>query len=594
MHARRSSSLVFSEEQLRRVWQWEVSSGHYPSMRTIPREIGIVSSLPNPARMKQRMYMDPQPRDRDRLHVPPRPVPGSIADLDAILRECDFETDQYVRDCLEYLRVASGLDDLPGRTSEQVDAWRYAFIEAQQPATESAALFIDQTSPSRAFKLRPGPLEKALDLPAVVSRSNDVDLPAGSCDPAYPRIFHMFWAGPFTDKPYMAILSYLYTQNTGLDRLFGASNNTILVCRPKFWIWIATGQPSGSVTNITAALADNPWSEPFLHPRFKDVIEFREWDTTAQLDSIPELRNDWRQFQDALINSGGYIVNAESRKKQDYDKPSVLLSNLARWVLCHRFGGIYIDADTIFLRDWEELWGWRGAFAYRWSFHDKFNSAVLRMHAGSAIGSFIFRTALRNGLDFHPMKVSKYLQDGQLDRLLFRCPDALFDPGFLTAEKYQMDRPPSPEFNEFGHFFEAPLRHSAAPQVVGFDGFFRGAWSYHWHSFWKASFDAVSDWPELGPRFIDGESRQRRRLLMQRTQSLKSETQKEKAARSRMAKAAQNTAHTSQAGLEDMDPHRDLSWSTVLKRTFEAYVRGERPSMYGEWLVWPDEQPKAR
>jgi WD repeat and SOF domain-containing protein 1 len=31
---------------------------------------------------------------------------------------------------------------------------------------------------------------------------------------------------------------------------------------------------------------------------------------------------------------------------------------------------------------------------------------------------------------------------------------------------------------------------------------------------------------------------------------------------------------------------RDLDWATVLKRTFEAYIRGERPNMYGEWLVW--------
>jgi hypothetical protein len=37
---------------------------------------------------------------------------------------------------------------------------------------------------------------------------------------------------------------------------------------------------------------------------------------------------------------------------------------------------------------------------------------------------------------------------------------------------------------------------------------------------------------------------------------------------------------------EDMDDEIDLSWSTVLKRTFEAYVRGERPNMYGEWLEW--------
>jgi WD repeat and SOF domain-containing protein 1 len=33
------------------------------------------------------------------------------------------------------------------------------------------------------------------------------------------------------------------------------------------------------------------------------------------------------------------------------------------------------------------------------------------------------------------------------------------------------------------------------------------------------------------------------------------------------------------------DDERDLGWATVLKRTFEAYLRCERPNMYGEWLV---------
>ena len=31
---------------------------------------------------------------------------------------------------------------------------------------------------------------------------------------------------------------------------------------------------------------------------------------------------------------------------------------------------------------------------------------------------------------------------------------------------------------------------------------------------------------------------------------------------------------------------RDLDWSAVLKRTFEGYIRGERPNMYGEWIQW--------
>lgn len=34
------------------------------------------------------------------------------------------------------------------------------------------------------------------------------------------------------------------------------------------------------------------------------------------------------------------------------------------------------------------------------------------------------------------------------------------------------------------------------------------------------------------------------------------------------------------------DDERDLSWSTVLKRTMEGFVRGERPNQYGEWISW--------
>lgn len=33
------------------------------------------------------------------------------------------------------------------------------------------------------------------------------------------------------------------------------------------------------------------------------------------------------------------------------------------------------------------------------------------------------------------------------------------------------------------------------------------------------------------------------------------------------------------------DP-QDFNWSTVLKRTFEAYLRGEVPNMYGEWITF--------
>ncbi|KAJ8083255.1 hypothetical protein PM082_009127 [Marasmius tenuissimus] len=250
------------------------------------------------------------------------------------------------------------------------------------------------------------------------------------------------------------------------------------------------------------------------------------------------------------------------------DGLSVILSDMARFVLCHRFGGIYLDADTILLRDWEKLWGWKGAFAYRWLRLEKYNNAVLRMHRNSALGSFLFRTALKNGLDFHPMTVSRYLADAYLEDLLLRLPDALFDSAWLNTEYYQRDRPPQLYFTEFSEFFDTPLAASAAPQTLGFHGFFKGAYSYHFHNFWWKPFDPTRNWPDLGTRFAAGE-RQAHKAL--RTES-----------------------GTTISVKDDQDPlddpvdldKRDLDWSTVMKRTFEGYIRGERPNMYGEWIQW--------
>jgi WD repeat and SOF domain-containing protein 1 len=304
----------------------------------------------------------------------------------------------------------------------------------------------------------------------------------------------MFWAGPFSDKPYMAVSSFLFTQNLGLDKPLSEQSDSVKgTCRPQFWVWINPG-PAAAVPNPSAkremyeSLATNPWSAPFLHERFRDVVKFKMWNTTEQLDGIPELKEHWRDMP--IFNSGGNVYKqaqqqtttstdepkmgdilaqvettteaAQTKKKKesvfekvgstsesDYDRLSVILSDMARFVLTHRFGGIYLDADTIFLRDWEELWNYRGQFAYRWSWHQKYNTAVLKMHKGSALSTFLFKTALENGLDFHPMTVSRYLKDADLEKLLFRVPDALFDPAWLNMERYQRERPPFPYFQEY-------------------------------------------------------------------------------------------------------------------------------------------------
>lgn len=383
-----------------------------------------------------------------------------------------------------------------------MDDWKYIYTEDRTAdnSTDATAFlkpsFVlkaqgDAVSNNDLPKKRGAEWEPHLHLPPPPTYVPYKDLP-GVCDEENPRVYHMFWTGPFTDKPYLAMLSFLFTQNLGLQFDDGKHDPTI--CRPKFWLWINPG-PAASVPNPTAvrdmydSLKSNPWASPFLHPRFKDVIQFKLWNTTEQLDGIPELKDEWRALRDSLFNSGGHvekIPQQEERKKEEpettegeeidasgvaqpapaptkkddddkvnrvgskspnsYDRLSVILSDMVRFVLCHRYGGIYLDADTLLLRDWEELWGWRGAFAYRWSRLEKYNTAVLRMNKGSALGTFLFRTALKNGLDFHPMSISKYTKDAHLEGLLLRLPDALFDSAWLNTESYQRDRPPQPYF----------------------------------------------------------------------------------------------------------------------------------------------------
>lgn len=408
---------------------------------------------------------------------------------------------QYVRDCLEVLRTGAGLDGGNRMRQNISEQWRYIYTET---ATESAVQrknYVPDPAPVTVAQVDPLDNIAGLPKPKIDSQWEEplrlrpplTHIPVASlpepCDEENPRLFHIFWAGPFTDKPYMAALSFIFTQNVGLHKDAGSQKD---VCRPKFWIWINPG-PAAAVPNPSALrdmydeLKSNPWSAPLLHPRFKDVIQFKMWNTTEQLDGVPELKDEWRHAQ-TLLNSGGYVFKAPvekhkskpldvesstdinntteteannaattgeediyhrlgSKSSDSYDKLSVVLSDMVRFVLCHRFGGIYLDADTLFLRDWEELWGWKGAFAYRWSRLLKYNTAVLRLHRQSALGSFLFRTALKNGLDFHPMTVSRYTKDAYLEGLLLRLPDALFDPGWLNVEDFQLDRPAQPQLH---------------------------------------------------------------------------------------------------------------------------------------------------
>ncbi|OAV96889.1 hypothetical protein PTTG_26179 [Puccinia triticina 1-1 BBBD Race 1] len=824
------STLILNEQTIRRVWEWEISQGHYPSSRRTPTVVGL-TQVPNPGlprkssaglnsasdhspftrfddhvavpptRIAQQNQLRAPPSFLDDiipigptrsylnitappvyhhdqtspksppLPYPPRPIPNAIIDLDVVMDYCDFSTNQYVRDCLEILRMGGGLDVEKRVRRGETARWRHVYHEQNDDGSVRAVSTkpLPDYDPSlhtpmdeeRGEQMIKDPSYQPIDVLSLlksdvypqklkeiqkqVHNTADSRRKASTrhpshptadptCDIDYPKIFHIFWAGPFTDKPYLALSSFLFTQNLGLhlplaeppkgakmtkdeqENFARRSKFLSEVCRPQMWVWINPG-PAAAIPNPNARremfddLKDNPWSAPFLHPRFREVIKFKMWNTTEQLDGVPELRDHWRELP--LFNSGGVkygsapaapvkshqhgpsvgangqvkapvkigivvpeekakladkdgdgqgeapdVVEEElgrfgnhtrgeaavaedmsapatnpqpettasasspvssstaaptTKKSEDelfqrvgstsskgYDRLSVVLSDMARFVLCHRFGGIYLDADTILLRDWEEMWGWRGQFAYRWSRLEKYNTAVLRLHRHSAVGSFLFKTALANGLDFHPMTISRYTKDAYLDGLLLRLPDALFDSAWLNTEYYQRDRPAFPYFKRFEDFFDPPRETDAGPAAIGFDGFFRGAFSYHFHNFWWIPFDPSRNFPDLGSRFEHGErvTRAKELAAKQLSSKTKGNSDDKKNDGSNLygghqtrEELEEELTRTIKLDQDDVaDDERDLGWATVLKRTFEAYLRCERPNMYGEWIDWADGQ----
>lgn len=392
------------------------------------------------------------------------------------------------------MKVGGGLDNGHRLRRGNLDAWHYIFKEDPATAVEPKHTGRDAqvtwtTDPKYSGPTPRYPSQETIDykgrniLHAPVLTPSDTEA-VDMCDPERPRIFHMYWAGPFTDKPYLILMSYLYTQPLDFHIPSSGSRptNHTSPCKPQFWVWINPGI-QGSVPNPDArrdlfdTLAANPWSAPFLHDRFHDAVKFKLWNTTEQLDSHPELAT-WRKHDvlgklainadtaEQLLKSHGLLDKIVDDPEGDHshldaaaqaamvqlkaaDSAQVVMSDLARFMVTHAYGGIYLDVDHVVLRDWEELWNWRGAFAMRWSLHPWYNTAVLKMQANSAVGSFLLQTAIANddGQPFHPQAITHYMFDSKLEPLIFRIPDAIFDPNFLNMEKEQRERPPFPSYS---------------------------------------------------------------------------------------------------------------------------------------------------
>ncbi|KAG9054197.1 hypothetical protein FS842_005830 [Serendipita sp. 407] len=607
------SSLIYHEEDIHRILEWEIISGHWMSWRPLSAWYNPPQnpSLPSPQEADEadrpggiracgwpRKYIlanefqAQQNNQTKNTAFPPRPAPGSIVDFDLVNERCDPTTGQYLRDCLEYLRIGAGLDNTAphlrhGKTDESPPTprfyekprsqkkeplpvpqnWRYTYLE------DRLAMHAPISSWSRYAGGKA--LEKPLNLPTPIPPTGGIpaytigygtqmigvvhDRPpeevkkdfkwiAGQCEKDYPRIFHTYLEPPLTKATYMTFLSFLYTQNLGLSlNLTEAEREKKIPCRPQFWIWLKNMDTEGP--RWKEMLLKSPWAGPLVESRFKGLIKFKTWNATEQMDATPDWSSEWRNAatldtrkKTRVSHDGEYGSNVAFSGPTAGDilhqTFNISMSDTARWLLPHRYGGIFVDPSVLFLRDWEEIWNYRGAFV-SFSTRSQPNPAI-KLNKQSALGTFVLRTSLRHGLGLDTASVRKYARDAQLEELLYPFPSMLSNLADWHHDEYQRSRPPLPNLSSPDEFFE-PDGKGAPTEQLGIPAFFRGAWFYYAQPTRSHSFDKGRHYPDTG---------------------------------------RSDTRNLPDSATDE----RDLSWSAVFKRSYEVFLRGEAPNMYGEWL----------
>ncbi|CAG8646266.1 13557_t:CDS:1 [Funneliformis mosseae] len=277
-----------------------------------------------------------------------------------------------------------------------------------------------------------------------------------------PMLFHVFWRGMITDKLALQIKSFLYTQP--------------LTCS-KLNVWL---QDSDTDINL------NPFAGN-LYKRFSPRnVEFRRWDTDEQLNS-DDLYKGWKE-----------IMEKHS---------SVAFSDLVRFVVLNRYGGMYMDGDVLFLRDMRPLYHSGLDFSYKWSFKTEYNTAVLRLHANGTTSRKIISQAMLNKMNFHPFQIKNYLMvnasissDSPLAKSIYNSQlymysVPLFDPLWLKNDNKQKNIL-KPNLRGMDDVWDPNLIPNEFPEIENLssysplelrnaDEFFRGAFAYHWHNNWS-------------------------------------------------------------------------------------------------------------
>jgi len=160
----------------------------------------------------------------------------------------------------------------------------------------------------------------------------------------------------------------------------------------------------------------------------------------------------------------------------------VSLSDMVRFMVLDIFGGIYTDGDVIYLKDMRLLW--KHNFAYRWSYLDEYNTAIigLNRHLNPSINELYTKFKEKTSImkQFHPLEIKKFLNLTNIydSKVLRALHSVIFDPIWLCNDGIIDYRTKKADFPcGFTEFFKETQLNLANIE----EKFFPGAFTYHVH-----------------------------------------------------------------------------------------------------------------
>jgi hypothetical protein len=271
--------------------------------------------------------------------------------------------------------------------------------------------------------------------------------------PSGPRIpVHFYWRGPFGRKAAFALKSFLATQN---------------LMRLEAWLWLdqSDGAPAAHGPQLDALSA---------------LVRLMTYDPAELARDTP------------LALAQDLIAAPTSAARSDAFRLTVL----------HRHGGLYIDMDTLLLRDLTILLdspSGNRPFCYCWSGESVATNAISRLERESTLGIELMAHARSIG-SCHPRQLLRHADHDGLDLLELPCP--FFDPLWLHFDRWNRFR--QAPFDRFSDFFR-PFGwfYRRQPGLNSIRDFFPGAFAYQWHGLWRAR-EAANSYFGMFENEIDG------------------------------------------------------------------------------------------